>query len=238
MFESVSAGYATAPLIDRAAKRIVDIVIAVSLLILLSPVFLIVGFLILCSSPGPLFYRQKRVGRDGRIFDIYKFRTMYCDADKRGPSVTSADDCRITRIGRRLRSYKLDELPQFLNVLRGDMSLVGPRPQVPQYVKHFDPRMRDVVLGVRPGITGPTALVFRREEDILANREDREAFYIDRVIPVKLGMDVQYVQTRSFWEDIKILSETALLLTPARSISSYAKADPRTLIDETIEALR
>jgi lipopolysaccharide/colanic/teichoic acid biosynthesis glycosyltransferase len=238
MLQGVSARCIEFGVLDQIAKRSVDILISLALLLLLSPVFMVIGLLIASSSPGPMVYRQKRVGLDGKLFEIFKFRTMYCNADQRGPSVTSSDDCRITPVGRRLRAWKLDELPQFLNVLRGDMSLVGPRPQVPQYVQHFDPDLRDLVLGVRPGITGPTALWFRCEERILANRPDREDFYIRQVIPVKLLMDAEYVESRSFWEDMKILKETAILMTPARGMSIYSKPDPRMQFEQPLELLR
>ena len=178
-----------------------------------------VGLLVACTSRGPLLYKQKRVGRDGRLFEIFKFRTMCVGADKKGPSVTSSDDVRITPIGRWLRVSKLDEIPQLINVLFGDMSLVGPRPQVPQFVEHFDPSMRELVLRVRPGITGPTAIRFRNEEQLLANQPDRETFYIRQILPVKLEMDVEYVENRSMREDVRILFATARMLTYGAKIN-------------------
>jgi len=198
---------------DRFTRRTLDIAIALMLLLLLLPVFLAACVAILCMSPGPPFYWQKRVGRGGRLFRICKFRTMYVNADRQGPSVTAADDCRVTPIGRWLRDHKLDELPQLFNVLKGDMSLVGPRPQVPRFVEHFDASLRVVVLAVRPGITGPTTLHFRHEERLLADKTDREGFYIQQILPTKLAMDAQYVRTRSLHNDMRVLGETVRLFS-------------------------
>lgn len=196
-------------------RRLLDILVSVLLLFVLSPAFLLVCLAIILTSRGWPVYRQKRVGRDGRLFKICKFRTMHVGADRDGPSVTSADDSRVTSIGRRLRDYKLDELPQFINVLLGDMSLVGPRPQVPHFVEHFDSSLRHVVLAVRPGITGPTTLHFRHEEDLLADKPNREDYYIQQILPTKLAMDVHYVQNRSLGEDLRVLVETIRLFTIA-----------------------
>ena len=198
---------------DRFTRRALDIAIALVLLLVLLPVFLVASAAILCMSPGPPFYWQKRVGRGGRLFHICKFRTMYVNADRQGPSVTAADDCRVTPIGRWLRDHKLDELPQLFNVLKGDMSLVGPRPQVPRFVEHFDASLRVVVLAVRPGITGPTTLHFRHEERLLADKTDREGFYIQQILPTKLAMDAQYVRTRSLHDDMRVLGETVRLFS-------------------------
>jgi len=201
------------PPTENAVRRVLDTIIALLLLGLASLVFLIVAALVKLTSPGPLFYRQKRVGRGGKVFDIWKFRTMRHGADRMGPSVTSSDDTRITKVGRRLRDWKIDELPQLWNVVRGDMSLVGPRPQVPRFVDCFDPSLRSIVLHVRPGITGPTALEFRHEETMLADKEDRETFYIDHILPIKLEMDAKYVATRSLKSDMRILSQTAWMFS-------------------------
>lgn len=200
---------------NPALRRALDIVVSFTLLLLLCVPFVIVCALIVLTSRGWPVYRQKRVGREGRLFKICKFRTMHVGADRQGPSVTSADDARVTAIGRRLRDYKLDELPQFVNVLLGDMSLVGPRPQVPHFVEHFDSALRHVVLAVRPGITGPTTLHFRHEEDLLADKPNREAYYIQQILPTKLAMDVHYVQNRSLGEDLRVLVETIRLFTIA-----------------------
>lgn len=200
---------------DLFVRRVVDIAIASVLLLLLCLPSLILCFVIVASSPGWPIYRQKRVGRDGRLFRICKFRTMYVNSDRQGPSVTAADDCRVTSIGRWLRDHKLDELPQLLNVWLGDMSLVGPRPQVPRFVEHFDSSLRTIVLAVRPGITGPTSLHFRHEERLLADKADREGFYISQILPTKLAMDAHYVRTRSFGNDMRVLGDTARLFSLA-----------------------
>jgi lipopolysaccharide/colanic/teichoic acid biosynthesis glycosyltransferase len=198
-----------------ALRRLLDLIISGFLILLLSPIFAYVCWRISRTSPGPVFFRQKRVGRDGQLFNIWKFRTMYVDADRQGPSVTSADDCRVTPIGRWLRDHKVDELPQLINVFTGDMSLVGPRPQVPRFVEHFDTSLRHVVLAVRPGITGPTTLHFRDEERLLADKPNREEYYIQQILPTKLAMDVHYVQTRRLYDDMRVLGETIKLFTIA-----------------------
>jgi len=200
---------------DKLIRRLLDAGIALTLLVLLCPALLFAAVLVLFTSRGSLFYRQKRVGRDGHLFDICKFRTMQAGADRHGPSVTSADDCRITSAGHFLRRSKLDELPQLWNVVRGDMSLVGPRPQVPRFVDCFEPSLRRIVLHVRPGITGPTALHFRHEEILLADKPDRENFYIEQILPVKLQMDAEYVRNRSLRNDLRILTQTAWMFSGA-----------------------
>jgi lipopolysaccharide/colanic/teichoic acid biosynthesis glycosyltransferase len=198
-----------------ALRRLLDLLVSGFLIVLLSPIFAFVCWRIWRSSPGPIFFRQKRVGRDGQLFKIWKFRTMQVDADRQGPSVTSADDPRVTAIGRWLRDHKLDELPQLFNVFSGEMSLVGPRPQVPRFVEHFDTSLRHVVLAVRPGITGPTTLHFRDEERLLADKPNREDYYIEQILPTKLAMDVHYVQTRRLSDDMRVLGETIQLFTLA-----------------------
>lgn len=200
---------------DIMIRRLLDAGIAMTLMVLLSPALLFAALLVRFTSRGSLFYCQKRVGRGGELFDICKFRTMRVGADRTGPSVTSADDCRITPVGRFLRRTKLDELPQLWNVIRGDMSLVGPRPQVPRFVDCFDPSLRCLVLHVRPGITGPTALHFRHEEALLADKADREGYYIEQILPVKLEMDADYVRNQSLISDLRILSQTAWLFSAA-----------------------
>ena len=192
-------------------RRALDVGISLILLILSLPVLLPAALAIKLSSPGPVFYRQERVGRDGRLFSIWKLRTMRLSAAG-GPLVTAQDDVRITPIGQRLRSWKLDELPQLFNVLCGEMSLVGPRPQVPRFVDRFDPVRREIVLSVRPGITGPTALYFRHEEYLLAGQADREQVYFAHLLPVKLQMDAEYVRSRSLRGDLCVLADTLYLV--------------------------
>lgn len=198
---------------NNLAKRTLDVVVAFLMIIALLPIFLLVALVVRFDSSGPLFYRQVRVGRDGSLFEIWKFRTMRHKNDLQGPSVTSSDDCRITNVGKYLRHWKLDELPQLFNVLTGDMSLVGPRPQVPHFVDQFEPKLRTIVLRVRPGITGPTALEFRHEETMLADKPDRESYYIQHLLPVKLKMDVDYVQSSCMRGDLRILTKTVWLIS-------------------------
>jgi lipopolysaccharide/colanic/teichoic acid biosynthesis glycosyltransferase len=159
-----------------------------------------------------VFFRQERVGKDGRLFKIIKFRTMVANAESLGPQITAAADDRMTRLGRLLRATKIDELPQLFNVLIGDMSLVGPRPQVPRYVRHFPPAARDIILSVLPGITGPTAILFRHEESILDERPNPESFYVDVLVPIKCELDVEYVRRRGIWNDVRALCATVALI--------------------------
>jgi lipopolysaccharide/colanic/teichoic acid biosynthesis glycosyltransferase len=167
------------------------------------------------SSPGPAIYGGTRVGRNKKEFRIYKLRTMRQGADKMGPAITAGDDPRITPTGRVLRRLKLDELPQLLNVLRGDMSLVGPRPEAPKYVAHYTPdQLR--LLSVRPGITGPAALAYINEEEILRGG-DAESAYLSRVMPMKLAIDLRYVDTATFAGDLRILAQTFLALFRRRT---------------------
>ena len=163
--------------VDCAVKRLFDIVLSTIILLIAAPIMLIVAIAVWMTSPGPLLYKQARVGVHGKHFKIFKFRTMCTGADKLGPSVTSADDNRITPIGKFLRTSKLDEFPQLINVILGEMSLVGPRPQVPRFVDRFDPAMREIVLSVRPGVTGLTALCFlKRRADVVQRPSTAKAF--------------------------------------------------------------
>ena len=190
-------------------KRAADIVLSGFALIILLPLLELLAALVRISSPGPALFRQRRVGRGGSIFEIWKFRTMTRGAESSGPAITSARDARITRIGRILRSTKLDELPQLWNVLRGDMSLVGPRPQVPVFVARFPEDLRAVILSVRPGITGPAQIHFLNEDRLLEGAQDRERFYVERLLPQKCRIDADYVLTRSAARDAQILIQTS-----------------------------
>jgi lipopolysaccharide/colanic/teichoic acid biosynthesis glycosyltransferase len=231
---------ANASVVFDATKRTFDVVVASLFLLVLSPIFLVLAFLIKRSSPGPVLFRQVRVGKDGQYFRIFKFRTMGVDADRSGPQITSADDSRVTPLGRRLRTLKLDELPQLLNVLRGEMSLVGPRPQVPKFVDEFDPAYREIVLAVKPGITGPTQLRFRNEEALLKGRPDRERYYIEEVLPVKCALDVDYVKRRSLRLDFGVLMTTGTLLVAATARRLVRKSaeviEDVTVVEEFREA--
>jgi len=189
------------------SKRLFDVVAAGCGLIVLAPVLLAIALWIRLDSPGPAMFRQRRVGRHGRPFDIYKFRTMVIHPDH-GCQLTVGRDPRITRAGRVLRRTKLDELPQLLNVLAGTMSLVGPRPEVPRYVDCYPPAVRQTVLSVAPGITDLAAIRYKDENDILGHALDPEQAYIETILPVKLEYYQRYVRDRSFWLDLSILVRT------------------------------
>lgn len=189
-------------------KRAFDVAVASAGLVVTSPLLLVAAIAIKATSPGPALYRGVRVGRDGRTFHILKLRTMRAGADTRGPALTTSGDARVTPVGRFLRRTKFDELPQLLNVIRGDMSLVGPRPEHPDFVQHYSHEQRQV-LAVRPGITGPSSLEYMREEEMLTG-PDPVALYITTIMPRKLALDLDYVRSATFEGDMRILAQTAL----------------------------
>jgi lipopolysaccharide/colanic/teichoic acid biosynthesis glycosyltransferase len=189
------------------SKRLFDVLAAACGLILLAPALFAIALWIRLDSPGPALFRQRRVGRHGRHFDIYKFRTM-ADRPDDGRQLTVGRDPRITRAGRFLRRTKLDELPQLLNVLEGTMSLVGPRPEVPRYVDRYPPAVRQTVLSVAPGITDLAAILYKDENDILGRAQDPERAYVETILPVKLEYYQRYVRERSFWLDLRIIFRT------------------------------
>lgn len=195
-------------------KRAIDLAIVIPGLVLLSPLLLAIAVVVRITSPGPVMFRQQRVGWRGELFEIFKFRTMVVDADQRGPHLTVMNDPRITPLGRLLRRTKLDELPQLFNVLRGDMSLVGPRPQIPSVVSHYPEEVHRVVFSVRPGITDPATIQYRNEEQILAAAENPQRCHIDRLLPRKLDMYVHYVRCQSTTTDARILLQTIACLLP------------------------
>jgi len=196
-------------------KRAFDVAASAAGLVTLSPLMLGIAALVRLDSPGPALFSQERVGKDGRLFRILKFRTMVQDAPSRGPSVTRGGDSRVTRVGRFLRRTKLDELPQLINVLKGDMSLVGPRPEVPRYVAMYTPEQRRV-LSVRPGITDWASLEYVNEEEVLARYEDLERGYVEEVMPKKLALNLKYVEERGLKTDCEILVRTAMKLLVRR----------------------
>ena len=193
-------------------KRLFDLILAAAALALLWPLLLALAVWIKLDSPGPVFFRQVRVGRHGRPFRIHKFRTMVADAPARGAPLTVGADPRITRAGRLLRGARLDELPQLLDVLAGTMSLVGPRPEVPRYVAHYPAALRERVLSVRPGITDPSSLAFIDEAELLARAADPEREYIEVILPRKLAAAAEYAQHASLWTDLQVLARTAAVL--------------------------
>jgi lipopolysaccharide/colanic/teichoic acid biosynthesis glycosyltransferase len=190
-------------------KRIFDIVASFIGLLILSPLFLFLGIWISRESKGGIFYKQIRVGKNGVDFKLWKFRSMVPDADKKGLLTVGGRDPRITRAGYFLRKYKLDELPQLINVLLGDMSLVGPRPEVRKYVDLYTVEQRQV-LSVRPGITDYASLEYFEENELLAKSENPEETYICEVMPAKLKLNARYIKDASFLKDIKIIMRTIL----------------------------
>ncbi|MBC7665706.1 MAG: sugar transferase [Caulobacter sp.] len=193
-------------------KRVFDILAALVGLVIFGLPMLVVAAWIRLDSPGPVFFRQVRVGRHGKVFRIHKFRTMSVDAERRGPQLTVGADVRVTRAGRVLRANRLDELPQFLDVLAGDMSLVGPRPDVPRYVDQWPPALRDRVLAVRPGITDPASLKFRDEATLLAQAADPEREYMDVILPRKLAQAADYADHASLWTDLAVIGRSVGVL--------------------------
>lgn len=189
-------------------KRSFDLLAAGAGLLALAPLFALLALLIKLDSPGPVFFRQWRVGRHGEPFRIFKFRTMTVQQRPGGPEVTVAGDARITRTGAWLRRWKLDELPQLIDVLRGTMSLVGPRPEVPRYVAHYPPAWRERLLSVRPGITDFASVRYRNENELLARAENPEREYIDVVLPAKLRYALHYVDNPSLASDLRVLGLT------------------------------
>ncbi len=190
------------------AKRLFDVLVAVVLSVCFVPILGIIAVWVKRDSPGTILFQQQRVGQFGRPFAIYKFRSMVQDSHSSGPQVTAGSDPRITNSGRFLRKYKLDELPQLLNILKGDMSFVGPRPEVPKYVAHWSDHDRQLILSVRPGITDPATIKFSAEEGLLKTAENPEQFYIESVLPEKLALYRDYVASRSFWGDIGLMFKT------------------------------
>lgn len=197
------------------AKRLIDLCGSLIGLVLLSPILLVLAVLVRFDSPGPVFYRGLRVGRFGKPFRMFKFRTMVANADQIGGPSSATDDVRITRVGRFLRQYKLDELPQLINVLRGEMSLVGPRPEVLQYVAMFSTEEK-TILSVAPGITDWASVWNRDEGRLLAGSRDPEKFYLEQIRPEKIRLQLEYVKNQSTANDIRILFATVRVLLLGR----------------------
>ena len=189
------------------AKRAMDIVLSACALAVLWPLLLLIALAIWIDDPSPVFYRQVRVGRNGKTFRIFKFRSMVMDADKKGLAITVGRDSRITRVGAVLRKTKLDELAQLLNVLLGQMSFVGPRPEVPKYVELYTPYQRQVLL-VRPGITDYASIAYRNENDLLAGAPNPETMYIEQIMPDKIELNMKYLREISPLADIRLILKT------------------------------
>jgi lipopolysaccharide/colanic/teichoic acid biosynthesis glycosyltransferase len=187
-------------------KRLFDVVTAILALVVTAPLWALASIILKVSSPGPVIYRTRRVGKGGHPFTLYKFRTMFAEAANSGPGVTVSGDERITRAGTLLRRTKIDELPQLFNVLVGDMSIVGPRPEDPRYVAHYTDEQRRV-LSVRPGLTSPASIAYRYEEDAL-HGPDVEDVYVNEILPRKLELDLAYIEHRSVLVDLRVIVQT------------------------------
>jgi len=194
----------------RRGKRMFDAFTSAIALLLLSPLFIVVSLLIKLTSSGPIFFSQQRVGREGRLFRIAKFRSMR-DGAKKQLAITAHGDPRITALGRVLRFLKVDELPQLWNVLKGEMSLVGPRPELPRYVAHYTDRQRRV-LAFRPGMTDSASIKYAREEYALGQQADPERFYANVILPDKLDLNLQYLERITLFRDLSLLSKTVIAI--------------------------
>lgn len=201
--------------LQNASKRLLDVTCATLGLIGLFPLVMLSALLARIQSPGPIIYRAKRIGRGGRIFEMYKFRTMVANAESLGSGLTVYGDSRITKLGQFLRWAKWDEIPQFLNVIKGDMSIIGPRPEAPEYVKYYTENQK-LVLQVRPGITGPAQVANRDEEKKLKGQSDPEQYYVTRLMPRKLKIDLDYIEKQSVATDLLWLFKTFLVIVISR----------------------
>ena len=216
------------PVQDQPVKaglpRPVEVLLSLLGLAVSAPILALSSAAVALTSAGPVIFRQKRVGRGGQIFTLYKLRTML--PAREGPQVTAGGDARVTPVGKLLRKTKLDELPELWNVLKGDMSLVGPRPEVPRYVDLASPAWR-LVLEARPGITDPVTMILRNEEALLAKVEgDRELFYLETLQPFKLEGYAEYLRGRNWWSDVKVLWKTfVVVLLPGKALPPTLKGD-------------
>jgi len=192
------------------AKRLFDIIFSLLGLITLCPLFLIVAFAVKLTSPGPVFFKGERMGKNGKPFRIFKFRTMVDKADKMGGPSTAADDPRLTKIGLFLKRFQIDELPQLINVLKGEMSLVGPRPEVKMYIDMLSGEQRKIILSVRPGMSDWASLWNFHESEILKGSRDPEKTYMEKIRPEKIRLQIEYVQNHSFLVDLKIITKTIM----------------------------
>jgi len=194
------------------SKRIFDLFFVIPGLLILAPVLLIIALIIKLKDGGNVLFKQIRVGQYGKNFEVLKFRTMVLNAEKLGNKVTTGDDPRITPIGHVLRKYKFDELPQLINVLKGEMSLVGPRPEVPEYVEFYPDDVRNIVLSVPPGMTDRASIEFVNENELLSGAEDPVNDYKNKVLPIKLDFYVDYVEQRSLYLDFTLIIKTIVAI--------------------------
>ncbi|MFN0187545.1 MAG: sugar transferase [Bacteroidia bacterium] len=191
------------------AKRLFDVLVSTVMSVLLSPLLLVLALAVKFSSKGPAFYMQERIGKNEKPFRIFKFRTMFLDSDKKGLLTVGGRDPRVTRVGYFLRKYKLDELPQLFNVVLGEMSLVGPRPEVKKYVEMYSVEQRKV-LEVKPGITDYASIEYANENELLGKADDPEKMYVEEIMPAKLKLNLKYVREQSFLVDLKIIFRTVM----------------------------
>ncbi len=195
--------------VSLLVKRLFDIVMSIVLLVVLSPVFLIVSLFIKADSKGPVFYRQERVTQYGKVFKIFKFRTMVVNADKIGSLVTINNDSRVTMIGKKLRKYRLDEIPQLLNILTGDMTFVGTRPEVPKYVACYTDEMKATLL-LPAGVTSKASIEYKDEEKILHEADNTDLVYVERILGEKMRINTESIRAFSFFSDMVLLLRTCL----------------------------
>lgn len=193
------------------AKRIFDLIFSVLLLVLLSPFMLIIAIAVKCTSPGEIIFRQTRVTTYGKRFQIYKFRTMVSDAPQKGSQVTVKGDSRVTGVGHFLRKVRLDELPQLFNILKGDMSFVGTRPEVEKYVEAYTPQMYATLL-MPAGVTSPASIRYKDEERLLSGEGNPDEIYCNQILPEKMKYNLEYIREFSFWKDIVILFQTVIAI--------------------------
>ncbi len=215
-------------LYTRFGKRVLDAVLSSVGLIFLAPLFLVCGLLIKFSSRGPIFFRQVRTGLRGEPFRLYKFRSMVCRPPAQESLLTASGDPRITKVGNWLRKTKIDELPQLINVALGQMSLVGPRPEVSRYTDTYTREQRRV-LSVLPGVTGLASIAFSSEEQLLAGQPDKEHFYVTTLMPLKLEIDLHYCSQISFWGDLRILLQTLIAISGGPKPMQKPLRDPSSL---------
>ncbi|WP_459923054.1 sugar transferase [Desulfatiferula olefinivorans] len=201
-------------------SRFIDFFLSIVILMLFLPILMILSFLIRISDNGPVFFRQYRVGKNCLMFKLYKFRSMSIKNNAEDGSFEPGDNSRVTKLGAFIRKTKLDELPQLINVLKGDMSIVGPRPEVRKWVDVYPERWA-WVLTVKPGITDPASIYYRNEEDLLSKAEDPETFYRDHILPDKLDLYEEYVRTRTFWGDVGLIMKTILSVLFPRRLSMH-----------------
>lgn len=190
-------------------KRLFDILSSAIALILLSPLLIVIAVAIITDSKGGVFYKQKRIGKNGKAFMLYKFRSMRSGADRKGLITVGSNDDRTTKVGRFIRKYKLDELPQLINILKNEMSVVGPRPEVEKYVQLYTAEQRKV-LSVKPGLTDLASLAYINENEILGRAKDPEKTYVEQIMPAKLRLNLEYIEKQSFWFDLKIIAKTLM----------------------------